>query len=156
MKINLENRFQAITSSWETAELSFKDIISYWDYTLLYFYPADNTPGCTLENKSFSSLKNDFQDLWIVLVWVSKNSIASHKDFIENHDLQIDLISDPELILHKELWAYGEKNNYWKIVTWVIRSTFLLNKNWEIIQEWRNVRAKGHAEKVLREIHLPE
>ena len=59
MKINLENRFQAITSSWETAELSFKDIISYWDYTLLYFYPADNTPGCTLENKSFSSLKND-------------------------------------------------------------------------------------------------
>ncbi|NDK09850.1 peroxiredoxin [Candidatus Gracilibacteria bacterium] len=156
MKINLENRFQAITSSGETAELSFKDIISYGDYTLLYFYPADNTPGCTLENKSFSSLKNDFQDLGIVLVGVSKNSIASHKDFIENHDLQIDLISDPELILHKELGAYGEKNNYGKIVTGVIRSTFLLNKNGEIIQEWRNVRAKGHAEKVLREIHLPE
>jgi peroxiredoxin Q/BCP len=64
----------------------------------------------------------------------------------------VDLISDPELVLHKELWAFGEKNNYWKIVQWVIRSTFLINKDGEIVQEWRNVRAKWHAEKVLREI----
>jgi peroxiredoxin Q/BCP len=93
--------------------------------------------------------------LWVVLIWVSKNTIQSHKDFIEKQDLQVDLISDSDLILHKELWAYWEKNNYWKIVTWVIRSTFLFNQTWEVIQEWRNVRAKGHAEKVLREIQIP-
>jgi peroxiredoxin Q/BCP len=64
----------------------------------------------------------------------------------------VDLISDPDLILHKELWAYGEKNNYGKIVTWVIRSTFLFDREGRTLQEWRNVKAKWHAAKVLREI----
>ncbi len=155
MKINLETTYEAVASSWDTAKLSMNDIVSYSPFTLLYFYPADNTPGCTLENKSFSSLKSEFKELWVTLIWVSKNSLESHKKFIVDHNLEIDLISDPELTLHNELWAYGEKNNYWKIVTWVIRSTFLLNQNGEIIQEWRNVRAKWHAEKVLREIQIP-
>lgn len=152
MKLNLGTKYQAISFKWDTAELSLGDIVSFSDKTLLYFYPKDDTPGCTVENKDFSCFKDKFTERWITLVWVSKDSIDAHKKFIDKYDLQVDLISDPELVLHKELWAFGEKNNYWKIVQWVIRSTFLINKDGEIVQEWRNVRAKWHAEKVLREI----
>lgn len=151
MSLNLDNSYDAINKQWE-AQMSLRELLSFGEKTLLYFYPRDNTPGCTVENKNFSCMVEEFKKLGIVLIGVSKDSLESHKKFITGHDLQIDLISDPELILHKELGAYGEKNNYGKIVQWVIRSTFLLDKQGNILQEWRNVRAKGHAEKVMREI----
>ncbi len=150
--MNLNVKYSAVNAQWEAAELSLKEIFSFSDKTLLYFYPKDNTPGCTVENKDFSCMVQDYRALWITLVGVSKDSIESHKKFISDQDLQVDLISDPDLTLHKELWAYGEKNNYGKIVTGVIRSTFLFDKQWSILQEWRNVRAKWHGAKVLREI----
>jgi len=150
--MNLDIQYSAVNKNGEVAELSLKDIFSFGEKTLLFFYPRDNTPGCTVENKDFSCMLKEFQKLWIVLIWVSKDSIESHQKFIEKQDLQIDLISDPDLVLHKELWAFGEKNNYGKIVQWVIRSTFLFDKNGNILQQWKNVRAKGHAAKVLREI----
>lgn len=151
MSLNLDNSYYAINKHGE-AQMSLRELLSFGEKTLLYFYPRDNTPGCTVENKDFSCMVDEFKKLGIVLIGVSKDSLESHKKFITGHDLQIDLISDPELILHKELGAYGEKNNYGKIVQWVIRSTFLLDKQGNILQEWRNVRAKGHAEKVMREI----
>ena len=150
--MNLDIQYSAVNKNGEVAELSLKDIFSFGEKTLLFFYPRDNTPGCTVENKDFSCMLKEFQKLWIVLIGVSKDSIESHQKFIEKQDLQIDLISDPDLVLHKELWAFGEKNNYGKIVQWVIRSTFLFDKNGNILQQWKNVRAKGHAAKVLREI----
>ena len=152
MSLDLNTKYSATSKDWEEAELTLWEIFSFGEKTLLYFYPQDNTPWCTVENKDFSCMVDDFQKLWITLVWVSKNDTDSHKKFISDQDLKVDLISDPELILHKELWAYGEKNNYWKIVTWVIRSTFLFDTEGNILQEWRNVRAKWHATKVLREI----
>ncbi len=153
MSVNLNQKYSAVSYSGEVAELSLKDIFSFSEKTLLYFYPRDNTPGCTVENKDFSCMIEDFKAKWITLVGVSKDSIESHKKFITWQELKVDLISDPELVLHKELWAFGEKNNYGKIVQGVIRSTFLFDKDWNILQEWRNVRAKGHAAKVLRELH---
>jgi len=152
MKLNLENKFKAVSFKWEEAELSLSDLLAFSDKTLLYFYPKDNTPGCTTENKDFSCLKWEFEKLWITLIWVSKDSVESHKKFIDSQELSIDLISDPDLVLHKELLAYWEKMNYWKIVMWVIRSTFLVNKNWEILWEWRNIRAKWHADRILKEL----
>ena len=152
MTLDLNQSYQAITSTWDIAELDLKTLLSFSDKTILYFYPKDNTPGCTTENKDFSSLKDEFSKLGITLIGVSKDSIESHKKFIEKQELTIDLISDPELILHKELWAYGEKNNYGKIVQGVIRSTFLLNKQWEIIQEWKNIKATGHAARILKAV----
>lgn len=152
MKLNLDTKYSAIAASGDTAELSLKEIFSFGEKTLLYFYPRDNTPGCTIENKDFSCMVWVFKKLWIILIWVSKDSLESHQKFIHDYNLQIDLISDPELILHKELWAYGKKNSYGKILSWVIRSTFLFDTEWNILQEWRNVKAKWHAEKVLREI----
>jgi len=152
MKLNLENKYNILTSSWEEKSLTLKDILSENDKTILFFYPRDNTPGCTTENKDFTSLKDEFKKAWISLVWVSKDSIDSHKKFIEKQELTNSLISDSDLVLHKELWAYWEKNNYWKIVQGVIRSSFLVNKSWEILKEYRNIRAKWHANRLLEEL----
>ena len=151
MKLNLENKYDILLYNWEVKNLALKDIL-WEDKTILYFYPKDNTPGCTTENKDFSSLKSEFAKLGYKLVWVSKDSIESHKRFIEKQDLKNDLISDPDLILHKELWVWWEKKNYWKITMWVIRSTFIVDKSWEVLKEYRNIRAKGHAERILKEL----
>lgn len=147
MKLNLNNIYKVLTSNWDEKEISLKEIL-WKDKTILYFYPKDNTPGCSIGNKDFSDLRNDFLEKWYKLVWVSKDSIESHKKF----SLENDLISDPDLILHKELWVFGKKNNYWKIILWVIRGSFLLDKDWNIIKEYRNIKAKWHAQKILKEV----
>lgn len=153
MKLNLNNKYEAISSNMEVWTFDLKTLLSFWEKTILYFYPKDNTPGCTIENKDFSCLKLEFEKKWYVVIWVSKDSIDSHKKFIEKQDLSIDLISDPDLVLHKELWAYWEKNNYWKIVQGVIRSTFIVSKEGEILKEYKNIRAKWHVERLLKELN---
>ena len=150
--MNLENKYEVLTWNWEVKLLTLKEILSDDKKTLLYFYPKDNTPWCSLENKDFSCLKKDFEAKWIKLVWVSKDSIESHKKFKNNFMLENDLISDSDLVLHKELWAYWEKNNYWKIVLWVIRSTFLFDENKNLIKSWKGIKATWHASRVLNEI----
>lgn len=150
--MNLKNKYKALSSNLEEAELSLEQIFSFSWKTILYFYPKDNTPGCTTQAKDFTLLSEEFWKKGITIVWVSKDSIESHKSFIEKQELKIDLISDPELVLHKELWAYWEKMNYGKKVEWVIRSTFLFNHSWKLLKEWRNIRAKWHATRVLKEL----
>lgn len=149
MKINLNKEYDILLSDWESKKLSINEVL-WEDKTIFYFYPKDNTPWCTLENKDFTCLKDKFKEKWIKLIWVSKDSIESHKKFVEKQGLEIDLISDPELVLHKELSTYWEKNNYWKIVMWIIRSTFLVDNKWNILNEWRNIRATGHAARILK------
>ncbi len=122
------------------------------DKTIVYFYPRDNTPGCTLEACDFTCLEKEFKKLWIGLLGVSKDTAISHKKFIAEHQITFPLISDETLELHKQFWAYGEKNNYGKIIQGVIRSTFLLDRDWNILQSWRNVKATGHAQKILKEL----
>lgn len=143
--------FDIVRSNWNVEKISENGICNN-NKTILYFYPKDNTPGCTTEAKDFTALKNEFKELWYHIIWVSKDSIDSHKIFEEKQELDIDLISDPDLILHKKFWTYWEKNNYWKIVMWVIRSTFILDEKCNILKEYRNVRAKNHAERILKEI----
>lgn len=152
MKLDLNKKYEAVAYTWDTWVFSLKELLSFGKKTLLYFYPKDNTPGCTIENKDFSCLKGEFAKIWIVVIWVSKDSISSHKDFIKSQDLKVDLISDPELTLHKYFWAYWEKNNYWKIVQGTIRSTFLLDSEGNILKSWKNVKATNHAQKVLKEL----
>jgi peroxiredoxin Q/BCP len=100
----------------------------------------------------FSQRIEEFTALWVQIVWVSRDSAESHCWFIANHGLKPFYLSDPELILHKQFGAYWEKNNYGKVVTGVIRSTFLLDQQWAVLQERKNVRAKGHAERILKEV----
>lgn len=118
-------------------------------YSIIYFYPKDNTPGCSIEAKEFSCLLEEFGGLWCDIIWISKDSEKSHNNFIEKQELKITLLSDPDLILHDKFGVIGEKVNYGKVYKWVIRSTFLLDNHWKIIKERRNVRAKNHAIKVL-------
>lgn len=151
MNINLGNKYNTLLSNWDAENITLGKLL-WKDKTLIYFYPKDNTPWCTLENKDFSCLEEDFTKKWVKLIWVSKDTVESHKKFVEKQNLNIDLISDPELSLHKELLAYWEKNNYWKLVMWVIRSTFLINNKWKILNEWRNIRAKWHANRIFNEL----
>ena len=149
--MNLEKAYKIINISW-IYESNLREIFSKSEKTILYFYPKDNTPWCSLEARDFSCMKKEFENKWIKIYWISKDSLDSHKKFIDKLNLNIDLITDPELELHKELWAYWEKNNYWKLVMWVIRSTFIFDKKWELLKEYKNVSAKWHAERVLKEI----
>jgi len=128
--------------------------LSYYAGTwlVLYFYPKDNTSGCTLEAKEFTCLVDAFSDLNAMVIGVSKDSIKSHNNFIEKHDLGIELLSDPE---HKIMEKYGvwqKKKLYGKEVMGVVRSTFLISPEGMIAQAWYKVKAKGHAEKVLEKL----
>lgn len=122
--------------------------------TILYFYPKDNTPGCSLEAREFSQNLQAFLDKGIQVIGVSRDSETSHCNFIAKQGLRIPLISDPDLLLHKQFGAWGEKKNYGKIYEGTIRSTFLLDSEGNILQEWKNVKATGHIARLLKELGL--
>jgi thioredoxin-dependent peroxiredoxin len=122
--------------------------------TIIYFYPKDNTPWCTIEAKDFSTHKEVFNKHGIGIVGISKDSEKSHCNFIEKQNLTIDLLSDSELVLHKKFWAWWEKNMYGKIVEWTIRSTFLVDQQGKTLKARKNVKATGHVEKLIKELEL--
>lgn len=144
--------YQIVHPNGVTEYKSFETILSEAKQTVLYFYPADNTPGCTLEAQSFTLLREDFRDLGVQVIGVSVDNEASHKKFHESCNLGIDLISDTDKSLHNKFEVIGEKKNYGKTYIGTIRSTFLLSNTGGIVKAWRNIKVNGHAEKVLREV----
>ncbi|ACJ16274.1 Hypothetical peroxiredoxin, bacterioferritin comigratory protein [Thermococcus onnurineus NA1] len=131
-------------------EVQLKDIV-LGRWTVLYVYPKDNTPGCTTEAKEFTEILPEFEKLGFQVIGVSKDSVNSHRKFKEKHGLKIKLLSDPSAELIKALGAWGKKKRYGKEYEGVIRSTFILDPQGEIVWKKINVRAKGHAAKVLEE-----
>lgn len=129
--------------------IDFSDLLKKNPYTILYFYPKDNTSGCTLEAQEFTQFIQDFANYGIQVVGVSKDSHKSHCSFIEKYWLRIPLISDPEWVLHKQFGTVGEKSMYGKKYIGTIRSTFLLDDSWKVIHQWLNVSARWHAQIVL-------
>lgn len=121
-------------------------------WTVLYFYPKDNTPGCTTEAKEFTELLPEFEKLGVQVIGVSRDSPKSHRRFKEKHGLGVKLVSDPNAELHKALGAWGKKKSYGREYEGAIRSTFILNPDGEIVWKKIKVRAKGHAAKVLEEV----
>lgn len=119
---------------------------------VLYFYPKDNTSGCTLEAKDFTQLQSEFKAKGYRIVGVSKDGVRSHKNFIEKQELNLLLLSDKEQELIKELDLLKEKSMYGKKYMGVVRSTFILDEEGNIIKEYRDVKAKGHAEAVLNDL----
>ena len=117
---------------------------------ILYFYPKNNTPGCTMEARDFTALAGDFADKGYKIVGVSKDKPKSHQNFKEKHDLGILTLSDSDEVLIKAFDVLKEKTMYGKTFIGVERSTFILDENLEIIKSLRGVKAKGHAEEVLR------
>ncbi len=118
-------------------------------WTVLYFYPKDNTPGCTTEAKEFSELLDEFERLGVQVVGVSRDSQRSHLRFKERHGLRVRLLSDPGAELHRALGAWGRKKRYGREYEGAVRSTFILSPEGEVVWKKVNVRAKGHAAKVL-------
>ncbi|GMB94953.1 Bacterioferritin comigratory protein Bcp [Helicobacter heilmannii] len=116
---------------------------------VLYFYPKDNTPGCTIEAQDFTKLRAEFEAKGAVILGVSPDDAKSHCHFIESEQLNIELLSDPDLEVLKAYGAYGIKNMYGKEVEGVIRSTFVIDQEGKIAHALYNVQAKGHAKRVL-------
>ncbi|NJE02904.1 peroxiredoxin [Thermococcus sp. MV11] len=132
------------------SEVVLKDVLA-GKWTVLYVYPRDNTPGCTTEAKEFTELLPEFEKLGFQVIGVSKDSVESHRKFKEKHGLKVKLLSDPGAELIRALGAWGKKKRYGKEYEGVIRSTFIFDPNGEIVWKKINVRAKGHAAKVLEE-----
>tara|TARA_Y100000022_G_scaffold19287_1_gene14694 strand:- start:129 stop:587 length:459 start_codon:yes stop_codon:yes gene_type:complete len=115
---------------------------------IIYFYPKDDTPGCTVEAIDFSKSKNKFSKFNTKIFGVSKDSIEKHKKFVTKHSLKIDLISDDASICEK-FGVWVEKSMYGKKYMGIERATFLFDKDLKLIKTWRNVKVKGHVEEVL-------
>ena len=118
-------------------------------YLVIYFYPRDNTPGCTNEAKDFSKLYKEFKKLKCEIVGISKDSIESHKKFISKFKIPFQLLSDEKIVALKKYGAWGEKSMYGKKFMGIKRTTVLINLKGKIIKIWNNVKVKEHAKEVL-------
>ena len=119
---------------------------------ILYFYPKDDTPGCTIESKDFSKLNSLIAKSNTIVLGVSKDSIKSHLKFIKKYKLKFNLLSDEKLKLIKKYGIWGKKSFLGKKYMGIIRTTFLINKKGKIHKIWSNVRVKDHAKEVLKEL----
>lgn len=121
-------------------------------YVVLYFYPRDNTPGCTKQSKGFSDLLPKFEAANAVVLGVSKDSVASHDKFVAKQELTIPILSDEDSDLCETFDVWKEKNMYGKKFMGIERSTFLVDPNGTLIAQWRKVKVPGHVEAVLETI----
>ncbi len=121
-------------------------------WVVLYFYPKDDTPGCTTEACDFTAGIKGFEKLNAAVLGISADSVASHRKFADKYKLKVTLLSDPEKKVMQTYGAYGTKKMYGKEVVGVIRSTFLIDPKGKVAHTWRAVKAKGHAEKVAEKL----
>jgi thioredoxin-dependent peroxiredoxin len=119
---------------------------------LLYFYPADDTPGCTAEACQFNDNLHAFQTAEVPVVGVSPDDAASHQRFRSKFGLRFTLLSDPDHAVADQYGAWGERNRYGRTIVGILRSTFLIDEEGKIERAWYNVKADGHAAKVLEEL----
>jgi len=119
---------------------------------VIYFYPKDSTPGCTLEGQDFRDLHANFRRQKTLLLGVSRDSLASHEKFLEKQQLPFDLISDADESLCRHFDVIHEKTLYGKKFMGIVRSTFLIDASGKLRNEWRNVKVKGHAAEVLQAV----
>ena len=116
---------------------------------IIYFYPKDNTPGCTNEAKDFSSLKEDFDEIDAEIIGISKDSIKKHKNFIEKQDLKIKLASDEKGNVIESFGVWVEKKMYGRTYMGIERSTFIISNEKKILEIYKKVKVKNHANLVL-------
>lgn len=118
-------------------------------YLVLYFYPRDNTPGCTLEAQDFRDASQKLKSKGAVVLGVSKDSIDSHCKFIEKQNLNFDLLSDPDGKVIEKYGAWGEKNMYGKKSMGIVRTTVIIGPEGKVKKVFPKVRVKGHVDAVL-------
>tara|TARA_Y100001970_G_scaffold19338_1_gene21737 strand:+ start:33857 stop:34324 length:468 start_codon:yes stop_codon:yes gene_type:complete len=121
---------------------------------VLYFYPKDSTPGCTLEGQDFRDLNKEFSKLNTIILGLSRESLTSHENFKKKQNFNFELISDPDEKICKQYDVIKEKSMYGRKYMGIERSTFLINSEGKLVKEWRKVKVKGHAQEVLDEVKL--
>jgi peroxiredoxin Q/BCP len=125
-------------------------------YVVLYFYPKDSTPGCTLESQNFRDLHARFRKLDAVILGISRDSLKSHESFKAAQEMPFDLLSDQSEALCELFDVIRMKNMYGKQVRGIERSTFLIDRDGKLRREWRKVKVDGHAEEVLEAVKALE
>lgn len=142
--------FQGINQKGETISLSdFKD-----KKVILYFYPRDNTPGCTAEACSLNDKNSFFLDKGFIVIGVSPDSTTSHQKFADKYDLSFNLIADVEKTITQAYGAWGEKKNYGKTYMGLLRTTFVIGKDGIVENVFPKVDTKTHAEQIIQELGL--
>lgn len=127
-------------------EICFRDMRGRW--IVLYFYPKDNTPGCTTEACDFTAALPDFEGLEAIVLGVSPDSPKKHRSFIEKKELKITLLADEEKELCQLFGVWQLKKFMGKAYMGVVRSTFLIDPDGKIVAKWENVKVKGHVDAV--------
>ncbi len=130
--------------------LASSDLKGQW--AVVYVYPKDNTPGCTIEAHEFTELFPKFTDQGVAVYGLSQDSVKSHVKFVNDCEIGFPLISDPSHTLIGALGAWGERSMYGKTYMGALRNTYLVDPEGTIVHEWRSVNAKGHAQEVLDEV----
>jgi peroxiredoxin Q/BCP len=136
-----------VVSSTSNEKYSLKD--SLGKYVVLYFYPKDDTPGCTIETNDFNKLLLKFKKLDCEIYGVSKDNLKSHDKFRKKYKIKFDLLSDEEIKILKKYKVWGKKKFMGREYMGISRTTFLIDKKGKIIKIWENVKVKDHAKEVL-------
>ena len=119
-------------------------------YVILYFYPKDDTPGCTIETIDFNKLLPKFKKLNCEIYGISKDSLKSHDKFRDKYKIKFDLLADEEIKVLKKYKVWGKKKFMGREFMGIIRSTYLIDKKGKILKVWDNVKVKDHAKEVLK------
>jgi len=131
-------------------EICFRDIKGRW--IVLYFYPKDNTPGCTTEACDFTDNLENFDELSSIILGVSPDSPKKHRNFINKKNLKITLLADEDKELAKQFGIWRPKKLFGREYLGVVRSTFIINPNGVVAYKWEKVRVKGHVEEVKEKL----
>jgi len=138
--------------STNNLEYSLKKSIG--NYVIIYFYPKNDTPGCTLETNDFNKLLPNFRKLNCEVYGISKDSLESHIKFKKKYKIKFDLLSDLGKKVLKKYKVWGKKKFMGREFIGIIRSTFLIDKEGKILKIWKNVKVKNHAQDVLKTLEL--
>ena len=136
-----------VASSTTNNNYSLKDSIG--KYVVLYFYPKDDTPGCTIETNDFNKLLSNFKKLDCEVYGVSKDNLKSHDKFRDKYKIKFDLLSDEDLKVLKKYKVWGKKKFMGREFMGIIRTTYLIDKKGKVLKVWNNVKVKDHAKEVL-------
>ncbi len=121
---------------------------------IVYFYPKDNTPGCTTEALDFTAKQQDFADLNCPILGISKDSLKKHENFRNKHDLSVTLLSDESSDVCERFGVWKEKKMYGKTFWGIVRTTILIAADGTVARVWNKVKVKGHADEVLEAVRV--
>jgi len=148
MKLKINDKAPSFVLPSTSKEKFFlKD--SLGKYIVIYFYPKDDTPGCTIETNDFNKLLSKFKKLECEVYGISKDNLKSHDKFRDKYKIKFDLLSDEELKVLKKYKVWGKKKFMGREFMGILRTTFLIDKKGKIIKIWDNVKVKDHAKEVL-------